>query len=865
MYTNNRFSEDETAPERGVDGLLDELRRSPSGDDAEFLSGLEERLDDVDRTTAVVQQDNRFRWSVLVKVAAVAVILCVATFAIVEKQQRSDLKIAYSTNESVIAALESEGEIGEQELKLAKATRPVNELWQVPVPTVTLLPVDAVSERINRGQYDSFLLAEASNDSKKQSRSVTGPITPVSMKPLSMGGRFKVTPVAPTGSDAFGEFDAIEIAGKDRAKKSTAPVPGSAAVTAAREEMEAIMDENDIQIPRHTDEMTPSARTPKWASVEDMTETETKLPVVASPMAEQEITAIKTRIDALDVTSGENDFLATGAGSRQSKLQGVDAVNTSLQKRLAIAESSLESLKAIEAKGGAHGGIEDRKAYTQYFEARRRYEQALAGVELADSRQSRVRYPELVDTPFKLPAKVPLSTFSIDVDTASYSNVRRMIQSGESIPPDAVRIEELINYFDYSYANPGDELPFSVNLESAACLWKPEHRLVRVGLKGREVEAGSRQALNLVFLVDVSGSMNQERKLPLVQRSLHLLIDALREDDMITIVTYAGREGVALAPTKGSDKAAMHLAVDQLRSSGGTNGEAGIKLAYKLASENFSGGGVNRILLATDGDFNVGVSSTEALREMVKNEAKRGVFISVLGFGSDNLNDAMLETITNDGNGTYHYIDSVSEGRKVLVDDLTSTMITIAKDVKIQVEFNPATVGAYRLIGYANRKLPPEAFNDDRVDAGDIGAGHTVTAFYEIVPPGLEAAAATEGNLKYQVPVPAPVDPEPRNLTNTGSSELFTVKLRYKEPQGSISKLIEVPFTDNDRAFGAASADFRFAASVAAFGLQLRQSAFRGNLSREQVVLTATSAAGDDAHRREFVELVKNAVIQKLP
>lgn len=915
MNTNKRFSDEESAPKRGVDGLLDELGRKSAGEDVEFLSVLERRLDEIDRTAAIAKRDKHGRWSSVVKVAAVVAILGIATFAFQQKQQMPDSRTASIAQQVDFATAETgesqDSEMEEEEVIIARAKRPVNELWATPAPTIELLPADASSDESNGELSETVQFAAVSPESKDLSRGgkrriadrtdflMDDRVVRVVASGRQPRGATRGSP-ASADSDASEVFDAVEIA-RNETETSSVSVQESAAAAEAKREMLAIMDQYDI--------IDLSGQMPEWASGGDTTETGSKQLVMASRMstlqAEQEISTITTHIETLDGLSGEkqideavalgvmdstismlypekkklekkrDEFLASGVGLSHPEIRSIDsqigevdrlllrgatAAKDSLQTRLAIAENSLKNLREREVNGNTQDSYANRKAYTQYVEARRRYEQALATVAAApNTTRSRVRYPALVDNPFQSPEKEPLSTFSIDVDTASYSNVRRMIQSGEPVPPDAVRIEELINYFDYGYANPGDELPFSVNLESAACPWKPEHRLVRVGLKGREVDAESRQALNLVFLVDVSGSMNQERKLPLVQRSLHLLIDALREDDSITIVTYAGREGVALAPTRGTDKAAMHRAVDQLRSSGGTNGEAGIKLAYRLASENFSTGGVNRILLATDGDFNIGVSSTGALRDMVKNEAKRGVFLSVLGFGSDNLNDAMLETITNDGNGTYHYIDSVSEGRKVLVEDLTSTMITIAKDVKLQVEFNPATVGAYRLIGYANRKLPPEAFKDDRVDAGDIGAGHTVTAFYEIVPPGLESASI-EDDLKYQVPVP--VAPEPRHLTTTGSSELFNVKLRYKEPGGSVSKLIEVPYTHNDRAFGVASSDFQFAASVAAFGLQLRQSPFRGNLSREQVILMAQSAAEADSHRNEFVDLVRNAIVE---
>ena len=483
-------------------------------------------------------------------------------------------------------------------------------------------------------------------------------------------------------------------------------------------------------------------------------------------------------------------------------------------------------------------------------------------------RDAAQRFPQLADQPFRVPREHPLSTFSIDVDTASYSIVRGMVNAGQSVHPNAVRIEEFINYFDYAYPDPGPELPFSVNLDAADCPWKSEHRLVRVGLKGKEIAAPARPPLNLVFLVDVSGSMNQPNKLPLAKQSLHLLVDEMRPQDRIAIATYAGNEGIALAPTSGADRPAIHRAIDNMRSAGGTNGEAGIRLAYRLARENRleNDGGVNRVLLLTDGDFNIGMSSTQGLRDLVKTEARSGTYLSVLGFGSDNLNDAMLEVVTNDGNGTYHFIDGITEGRRVLVDELSSTLVTIAKDVKLQIEFNPAVVSAYRLIGYANRMLPPEAFKDDRVDAGDIGAGHTVTAFYEIVPAGqlLPKPEPTVDELKYQPtdptpPVAADQQAIPVPVPETVSSEMMTVKLRYKQPDAQTSQEISVPFTDPGHRFATASSDFRFAASVAAFGLQLRQSPHRGTLTREQIAAIAKANTNGNREREDFVDLVQRA------
>ena len=346
----------------------------------------------------------------------------------------------------------------------------------------------------------------------------------------------------------------------------------------------------------------------------------------------------------------------------------------------------------------------------------------------------RERYGQLIDNPWQTPVDEALSTFSIDVDTASYTNLRRMIQDGASIPPDSVRLEEMVNYFDYSYAPPTGEHPFAAHVENAVCPWNPDHQLVRVALKGREIDRSTRAAANLVFLLDVSGSMNDPRKLPLMVQAFELLLEELNASDTISIVVYAGAEGLALPPTHcdAAGRTRVSAALRKLSAGGSTNGGAGIKLAYQLARENFKSGGINRVILATDGDFNVGVTGDGDLVRLVEQNAKSNVFLSVLGFGTGNLNDGMMEAITNKGNGTYYYIDTYQEARRVFLQKLMGTLVTIAKDVKIQVEFNPAHVKRYRLLGYANRMLRKEDFSNDKIDAGDIGSGHTVTAFYEV-------------------------------------------------------------------------------------------------------------------------------------
>jgi Ca-activated chloride channel homolog len=487
-------------------------------------------------------------------------------------------------------------------------------------------------------------------------------------------------------------------------------------------------------------------------------------------------------------------------------------------------------------------------------------------------------YAAVSENPFLQVTRDPLSTFSIDVDTASYSNVRRYLQGGSLPPRDAVRIEELINYFDYDYPLPADEHPFSVNVEVAECPWETEHRLARIGIKGMEFDDRTRPAANLVFLIDVSGSMQSANRLPLVKESLQLLVNNLRRDDSVAIVVYAAATGLVLPATNGSNRTAILDAIERLQAGGSTNGGAGIQLAYDTAIQHFVEGGVNRVILATDGDFNVGVSNREELQRLIEEKAKSGVFLSVLGYGMGNLKDGTLEMLADKGNGNYAYIDTISEAQKVLVDQM-GTLITIAKDVKIQVEFNPAQVSSYRLIGYENRMLAAQDFNDDRKDAGEIGAGHTVTALYEIVPAGVTPpdGAPTIDPLKYQVSATKPrshegTEGEDELEEAAASGELMTVKLRYKEPDEDVSKLIGVPVIDSGATFEASSDDFAFAASVASFGMLLRQSVHSkttGSTPSDAIDLfdydfvreVAANSRGADpfGYRAEFLQLVEKA------
>jgi Ca-activated chloride channel family protein len=486
----------------------------------------------------------------------------------------------------------------------------------------------------------------------------------------------------------------------------------------------------------------------------------------------------------------------------------------------------------------------------------------LSGTERDANTESYAHQP---DNAYQRVADHPLSTFSIDVDTASYSNVRRFLHQGQRPPADAVRTEELVNYFPYDYAPPAGNTPFAASLEVADAPWAPGHRLVRIGLKGREVSESQRPAANLVLLLDVSGSMNEPNKLPLLKQSLRLLVNRLRPDDRVAIAVYAGSSGLVLPSTSAAQQTAIIDALENLHAGGSTNGALGIQLAYDIAKANFIPGGVNRVILATDGDFNVGPTSEGELVRLIEEKAQSGVFLSVLGFGMGNLKDGSLEALAGKGNGNYAYIDSLAEARKALVEQAGGTLVTIAKDVKIQVEFNPEHVAAYRLIGYENRLLAKEDFNNDKVDAGEIGAGHTVTALYEIVPVGVElpvASPAVDG-LRYQavgnLAVRAPEFPS--KVLDPKSAELLTVKIRYKEPAGDVSSKLEFPLVDAGARFADASPDFKFATAVAGFGMALRDSPHQGRLTLAQVTEWGRAGLGQDAggYRAEFLTLVEAA------
>ncbi|MCF8225776.1 MAG: von Willebrand factor type A domain-containing protein [Bacteroidales bacterium] len=462
-------------------------------------------------------------------------------------------------------------------------------------------------------------------------------------------------------------------------------------------------------------------------------------------------------------------------------------------------------------------------------------------------------YSTIHENGFKNVVFAPLSTFSIDVDRASYSNVRRFVNMGKIPPVDAVRIEEMINYFSYDYPQPGNEHPFSVSTELSECPWNKTHQLLHVGLQGKEINKENLPPSNLVFLLDVSGSMRTPNKLPLLKSAFRLLVNELRPEDRVAIVVYAGAAGVVLKSTPGKEKSGILSSLDSLQAGGSTAGGEGIKLAYKIAGDNFIEGGNNRIILATDGDFNIGQSSDAEMERLIETKRNEGVFITVLGFGMGNYKDSKMETIADKGNGNYAYIDNIQEANKVLVSEFGGTLYTIAKDVKFQIEFNPARVKAYRLVGYENRLLNDEDFNDDTKDAGEMGAGHTVTVLYELIPAGSGEETVDIDPLKYQ-----PHDSEVDGIHEKYSNELLTIKVRYKLPDEDNSIKMEIPIQGKATKFEKTTDNFRFSAAVAEFGMILRNSSYLHEGSIEDVLAIARNARGsdDEGYRGEFIRLV---------
>jgi Ca-activated chloride channel family protein len=463
-------------------------------------------------------------------------------------------------------------------------------------------------------------------------------------------------------------------------------------------------------------------------------------------------------------------------------------------------------------------------------------------------------YKSINENGFNNAADVPLSTFSVDADGASYSNIRRFINSGQMPPPDAVRIEEMVNYFNYKIDGPVNNDPVAIHTELSSAPWNPAHRLLRIALKAKTIAADKLPASNLVFLLDVSGSMAEENKLPLIKSSMKMLVDQLRPIDKVTIVAYAGQAGLVLGTTKGDKKSVIDSAINMLNAGGSTNGGEGIKLAYKMAIANFVKGGNNRIIMATDGDFNVGPASDEDMETLITKERESNVALSILGVGMGNLKDSKMETLADKGNGNYFYIDNITEARKALVSEFGGTLFTVAKDVKLQVEFNPAKVQAYRLLGYEDRMLNKEDFNNDKKDAGDMGSGHTVTALYEIIPAGVkDDYSQSVDPLKYQKPV--------NTSAYSRSDEMLTIKFRYKQPDSMPSKLSRYVVKDTPVELDKSSVDFKFVAALAEFGMLLRDLEYKQKATYDQAIGLAREGKGEDhdGYRAEFIKLAESA------
>ena len=551
-------------------------------------------------------------------------------------------------------------------------------------------------------------------------------------------------------------------------------------------------------------------------------------------------------------TSGVLIFSSVGYISHQENISGRSVINVSLKTVKLVTQEILIDRTADAKK------IYPMEAYNRGIASGKIMAAPSTGMYNFDGDEeefSREGYDNINENIFFKVKDNPLSTFSIDVDAASYSNVRRFLNQGQLPPAGAVRIEEMVNYFHYEYPQPTGNDPFSINTEISDAPWNKDHKLVLIGLQGKKIPTDNLPASNLVFLIDVSGSMSSPNKLPLVKASMKMLVDQLREQDKVAMVVYAGSAGLVLPPTSGDNKTKIKEAIDNLEAGGSTAGGAGIKLAYKMAKENFVKNGNNRVILCSDGDFNVGESSDDALERMIEQERKSGVFLTILGYGMGNYQDAKMQKLADKGNGNHAYIDGISEAKKVLVNEFGGTLFTIAKDVKLQVEFNPAKVQGYRLIGYENRMLAKEDFNDDKKDAGEMGSGHTVTALYEIIPVGVNSDFLKGvDSLKYQ-----------KNIVPLSKSsytdEIMTVKFRYKTPDGEVSKLIEHPVLDKQITIVKTSDNFRFASSVAEFGMLLRNSAFKSSSSFDNVLMLARKAKGNDeeGYRSEFVRLVESA------
>lgn len=543
-------------------------------------------------------------------------------------------------------------------------------------------------------------------------------------------------------------------------------------------------------------------------------------------------------------TGGILVFSFIGLQSREVKIGSASLLNVTM---------SLDVTQLSEVVVAGYGKERSRsKKYDSSAPSTLHHNMHIPYQDYVEQEANTEEYDGVTENIFKDVVKDPLSTFSIDVDEASYTNVRRFINNGQQPPKDAVRIEEMINYFDYDYTQPSAEHPFNIITEISTAPWNEKHKLVHIGLQGKSIPTENLPSSNLVFLIDVSGSMSDVNKLPLLKSSFKMLVNELRPQDYVSIVVYAGAAGVVLEPTSGKDKEKIISSLDNLQAGGSTAGGAGIQLAYNLAEKHFKKEGNNRVILATDGDFNVGESSNESMEKLIEQKRKSGVFLTVLGFGMGNYKDSKMEILADKGNGNYAYIDNITEAKKVLVNEFGGTLFTIAKDVKLQVEFNPAKVAAYRLVGYENRMLKSEDFNNDKKDAGELGSGHTVTALYEVIPVGVKSDFFNVDQLKYQK----------TDVTKVAESsdELMTVKFRYKQPDGDVSKLIVHPMKDKQISLSNTSDNFRWSAAVAAFGMLLRESEYANHYSYEKVVQLAQSARGKDeeGYRVEFVNMVKS-------
>ncbi len=554
-------------------------------------------------------------------------------------------------------------------------------------------------------------------------------------------------------------------------------------------------------------------------------------------------------ISLLPKTQSLQDVVAMGySNQKQKRLSGQ-------YESVPAPEPGFPSASTLQGQGA---GVPTSRGYlrSDMLSGKRRApgtDKFAAGDSLNDDGANREGYDAIVENRFQQPADHPLSTFSIDVDGASYSNVRRLLKEGQWPTEGAVRLEEFINYFHYRYPQPTGQDPFSINTEISACPWNTRHQLVMIGLQGKKIPVENLPASNLVFLIDVSGSMDEPNKLPLVKSSLRLLVEQMRPQDRVSLVVYAGNAGMVLAPTSGSEKEKIRQAIDALEAGGSTAGGEGIRLAYATAKNAFISGGNNRVILCTDGDFNVGASSDSELEKIITRQRESGIFLTVLGYGTGNYQDAKMEKLADKGNGNHAYIDDMTEANKVLVNEFGGTMFTIAKDVKLQVEFNPALVGGYRLIGYENRMMQAEDFNNDKKDAGELGSGHTVTALYEIIPAGIKDTLLERvDGLKYQHPAAA--------AAMSQSKDWCTVKFRYKKPNGDKSILMEKTITP-DANTAAASENFRLASAAAQFGLLLRQSEFKENASWTGALKLVKGTLDQDTegYRAELAKLIRLA------